>query len=137
MIRRLWANEKLLFSRRTWENVCFSDESKFCLSHTSVQFVRRPVGERYNEKYLALSKNRSVGSVMVWGGFSYHSFTPLVRINGTLNAEAYIEILRQNFLPFVDQILPNSTKTFQHDNAPIHKAHTTKAFLQQCRHECN
>ena len=129
--RLVWAIEKMLWSRRRWEAVCFTDESKFCLGQSFIQYVRRPVGERYNENYLLLSPNHSVGNVMIWGGFSVHSFTNLVRIDGILNADRYITILNDNFIPAVNTILPGNDKLFQHDNAPIHTARRTKTFLAE------
>ena len=36
-----WAKERIGFTWRHWENVAFSDESRFCLGQQSVQFVRQ------------------------------------------------------------------------------------------------
>ncbi|GFW80941.1 transposable element Tcb1 transposase [Trichonephila clavipes] len=59
---------------------------------------------------------------MVWGGIGYHSCTPLVRIDGTLNSQRYIsEVLEPVVLPYL-QGLP--TAIFQQDNA---RPHVSKA----------
>ena len=43
---------------------------------------------------------RGGGGMMVWGGISWRGKTPLVVVNGTLNAVEYVHKLKEHFLPF-------------------------------------
>ena len=68
---------------------------------------------------------------MVWGGLSAHGRTPLVIIDGNLNAQRYLkEVVRPHVLPFVHGQRRNMT--FQQDNARPHVARLIMNFL---RHE--
>ena len=67
--------KRLQFARRhrnwdqlQWGRVLWSDESKFNLfSSDGVQYVRRPVGQRYDSRYQVPTVKHGGGSVMVWG----------------------------------------------------------------------
>ncbi|GFS71226.1 transposable element Tc1 transposase [Trichonephila clavipes] len=57
---------------------------------------------------------------MVWGAIAYDNTSPLVRIQGTLNAQRYVQnVLRPVAIPYL-QGLPNAI--FQQDNAHPHTA---------------
>ncbi|GFY33603.1 transposable element Tcb1 transposase [Trichonephila clavipes] len=65
--------------------------------------------------------------IMVWGGIGYHSHTPLVRIDGTLNSQRYIsEVLEPVVLPYL-QGLP--TAIFQQDDTRPHVARIVQRFF--------
>ena len=65
---------------------------------------------------------------MVWGGISAHGRTPLVIINGILNAHRYLEeVVRPHVLPFVRGQRRNMT--FQQDNARPHVVHHVMNML--------
>ena len=64
------------------------------------------------------------GSVMMWGCIAHGLKTPLIVVNGNLNAIQYRgRILRQCVVPFVQQ----HNLTFQQDNA----ARVCRDFLAQ------
>ena len=89
----------------------------------------RRVGERY--QYACIRQRRAFGggSVMVWGGISAHRRTPLVIINGSLNAHHYLEeVVRPHVLPSVRGQRRNMT--FQQDNARPHIARLIMNFLR-------
>ena len=65
---------------------------------------------------------------MVWGAFSDDGYTQLIRIQGNLDSNGYVEILRHGLLPAWGTLLPNGG-LFQQDNAPIHRSQITSAFL--------
>ena len=55
-------------------------------------------------------------TVQFLGGFSKDSFSPIVSIQGRLDAPTFIDMLTENFLPNKDDILPDG-HLFQIDNA--------------------
>ncbi|GFY12880.1 transposable element Tcb1 transposase [Trichonephila clavipes] len=66
-------------------------------------------------------------SIMQWDGIGYHSRTPLVRIDGTLNRQRYIsEVLEPVVLPHLQGL---TTAIFQQDNARPLVARIFQRFL--------
>ncbi|GFY16704.1 transposable element Tcb1 transposase [Trichonephila clavipes] len=65
--------------------------------------------------------------ITVWGGFGYHSRTPLVRITGILNSQRYIsDALEPVVLPYFQGL---ATAIFQQDNAQPHGACIVQRFF--------
>ena len=107
-VRFCWAEKYLnltLINPQIWNYVSFSDESKFDLSSTSAQYVHRLPCERYNPINIENFANKSKGSVMVWGAFSYFGYTPLVRVDHTINSSDYISILQSN-IENIKELIP-------------------------------
>lgn len=113
-----------------WENIVFSDESRFCLWNSDGRLrIRRPRGQRQNLQFVQRRHTAQTPSVMVWGAIRYGGRSPLTFIQGNLNARRYIDnILEPVLVPFL-QDLPEAV--FQHDNARPHTAHVTLEFLAQ------
>ena len=64
--------------------------------------------------------NRGYGSVIVWGGIINDEKTPLMRINGRLRVETYVDkILMPHVFPF---IVRHPATDFMHDNATPHRS---------------
>ena len=100
--RLTYAEAHVLWSDNDWDKVYFSDESKFNLvGSDGRQFVRRVTGNRLNPKCVKKSVKFGGGSVMVWGMFSSEGVGPLLRINGTVNANVYRNILEQHVVPSI------------------------------------
>ena len=114
---------------RQWEQVIFSDESRFVLErHDGRQRVYRRVGERFLNTTVQTASDKR--GIMVWGAISVTGKSQLVVIQGNLTANRYIEIcLRQQLIPFYNQ--HNQQMLFQHDNARPHTANMTRNFLTQ------
>ena len=103
--RMNWAKDKKEWNiQDNWKHVIFF-ESSFDISSTGPVWVRRPVGQRYNPRYINKIRNRALAHVNVWGAFSSHGYVQSKRI-GNLNSQAYIDILQERLLP--------NLKTFFH-----------------------
>ena len=113
-----------------WGKIIFSDESKFNLyksdGHT---YVRRNSSKTLNPCCIqqTVSKHGG-GSVMVWGAFTFLKLSTLPRISHRLDAQGYIQLLKDNLLPFLKEFPPGE-RVFQQDNAPIHTAKAMVSFL--------
>ena len=125
--RLMWARQKRLWHAE-WNNIAYSDESQFVINAHHHQYVHRVTCQRYKPINVEKRENRSMGNVMVWGCFSKHFYTDLIRIEGRNTAVGYINMLRHNLLPNMHALLPTGGQ-FQHDNAPIHTARATTAWL--------
>ena len=115
-----FAKEHQVWNQTKWNNVFFSDESKFnVFGNDGKNYVWRKPGERLSVQCTKKTVKFGGGSVMVWGMMSSAGVGPLIRIQGTVNADVYKQILIQHVTPCL-QMVPNSV--FMQDNAPCHKA---------------
>ncbi|GFW09903.1 transposable element Tc1 transposase [Trichonephila clavipes] len=126
-LRLQWANVHRSW-RADWQQVVFSDESRFNLWHHDGRIrVRRYAGERHIPECIIERHSRRTPGVMVWGAIAYHGRSQLLRIAGNLNSTRYInEVLQSQAIPFL-QGLPGAV--FQQDNARPHVAKTVKSYL--------
>ncbi|GFX13744.1 transposable element Tcb2 transposase [Trichonephila clavipes] len=126
-LRLQWANVHRSW-RADWQQVVFSDESRFNLWHHDGRIrVRRYAGERHIPESIIERHSGRTPGVMVWDAIAYHGRTQLLRIVGNLNSTRYInEVLQPQAIPFL-QGLPGAE--FQQDNARPHVAKTVKSYL--------
>ncbi|UYV70922.1 hypothetical protein LAZ67_8001110, partial [Cordylochernes scorpioides] len=112
-----------------WHRVVFSDESRFCLSSDSLHVrVWRRRGERSNPAAIVERPTVRQRGIMVWGAIAYDSRSPLLRIQGTMTAQRYVDdVLRPVTLPYLLEV-PNAL--YQQDNARPHTARISQQALQ-------
>ncbi|UYV82321.1 hypothetical protein LAZ67_21001699 [Cordylochernes scorpioides] len=112
-----------------WHRVVFSDESRFCLSSDSRRVrVWRQLGERSNPAAIVERPTVRQRGIMVWGAIAYDSRSPLLRIQGTMTAQRYVDdVLRPVTLPYL-QGVPNAL--YQQNNARPHTARISQQVLQ-------
>ncbi|UYV69603.1 SNX10 [Cordylochernes scorpioides] len=112
-----------------WHRVVFSDESRFSLSSDSRRVrVWRRRGERSNPAAIVERPTVRQRGIMVWGAIAYDSRSPLLRIQGTMTAQRYVDdVLRPLTLPYL-QGVPNAL--YQQDNARPHTARISQQALQ-------
>ncbi|KAA8490751.1 Transposable element Tc3 transposase [Porphyridium purpureum] len=115
------------------KNVIFSDEKIFRLDgphgyNNTYQRTRGP------EPAPTMRRHSGGGSAMFWGAMSWHGLSTLHRVQGSLNAERYRQVML-NFMMFwalelpwrLDQ--PDCPFIFQQDNAPGHAALSTRELF--------
>lgn len=128
--RLQWAVAHARWYAPQWDNVLFSDESKFNIFFADGRLrVWRRDGERFSDKCVLESNRFGGGGVLVWAGISTHHRTELVVVEGTLTAQSYVDILRQQVVPMFQN--NQDLRLFQHDNARPHSARLTQEFLRQ------
>lgn len=128
--RVVWARIHQRWIRRQWNNVLFTDESRFNLSFADGRIrVWRRAGERLDPANVIQRDRYGGGSVMVWAGICQHGKTELVTIAGNLNAVRYCnEIVEPVVIPFMRA---GHATLFQQDNARPHTARYTQAVLHR------
>jgi transposase len=122
-----WCNFRK-FWKKEWDNIIFSDESRFeIFQNDSINWVWRRPNEQYNIKCLSPTVKKSDG-IMVWSCFIKNKMGPFILVEGTLNAEKYIELLKKHLIPFINELKKdnNNEIIFQEDNAPCHTAIKTQ-----------
>ncbi|GFU15778.1 transposable element Tcb1 transposase [Trichonephila clavipes] len=101
-LHRQWCNERRMWAAE-WNEIVLTGESRICLQHHDVRIeVWRHRGKRMLNSFAIPLHTGPAPDIMVWGGIGYHSRTPLVRIDGTLNSQRYIsEVLEPVVLPYL------------------------------------
>ena len=66
--------------------------------------------------------------VHVWAGISLRGPTSLCIFDGTMDADLYLDILRENLLPFIQTVYPDM-HYFMQDNDPKHTSKKAQQFL--------
>lgn len=128
--RLKYAKEHKNWTQEMLNRVLYTDESKFELfGSRRRQYVRRRVGEAYNPDCLHPTIKHGGGSVLVWGCISSSGVGDLIRIDGKLTGERYVEILRQHAIPSGMRLIGNNF-ILQQDNDPKHSSRVAKNYLQ-------
>jgi hypothetical protein len=113
-----------------WENIIFSDESKFNIfGSDGRKFVWKKCNAELDKQNLQPTVKHGGGHVMVWGCMSYNGVGQLAFIDGIMNAEMYIDVLRNNLRQSAAKLGIGETFQFQQDNDPKHTAMKTKEWL--------
>ncbi|UYV79128.1 hypothetical protein LAZ67_17001194 [Cordylochernes scorpioides] len=90
--------------------------------------VWRRRGERSNPAAIVERPTVRLRGILVWGAIAYDSWSPLLRIQGTMTAQRYVDdVLRPVILPYL-QGVPNAL--YQQDNARPHTARISQQALQ-------
>ena len=114
---------------RFWENVLWTDKSKFNrFGSDGKKYVRCPQNQELSPRYTLKTVKHGGCSVIVWGSFSWCGVGPLHRIQGTMDQHMNKEILKNVMLPYAEENLPLVWK-FQQDNDPKHTAKSVKVWF--------
>ncbi|GFX99086.1 transposable element Tcb2 transposase [Trichonephila clavipes] len=122
-----WCHARGNWTAAEWNQVVFSDESRFNLSSDDNRVrVWRPHGECLNLAFALQRHTAPTAGVMVWGAIAYNTRSPLVLICGTIIAQQYVhDILQPHVLPLMQRL---SEAIFQQNNARPH----TERVSQDC-----
>ncbi|GFV25861.1 transposable element Tcb2 transposase [Trichonephila clavipes] len=125
-LRLEWCSARGNWTAAVWNQVVFSDESRFNLSCDDNRVrVWRPRNERPNPAFALQRHTTPTVGVLVWGAIAYNKQSPLLLMRDTMTAQRYVhDILQQHVLPLM-QLLPGAI--FQQVNA---RPHTTR--VSQC-----
>jgi hypothetical protein len=125
-----FANSHLNWSEDQWAHVFFSDETNFYLGHHGRTYVRRPVGESHNAKYMK-QEGQLHGKVSLWGCICAKGLGYAELYEGALNSNRHRDILRHNLIPSFKDFYPTGPWIFQQDNVRIHTTPDTVTYLHE------
>ena len=124
--RLAFAEKHVTWPVEQWQRVIFTDEKKFNLvgndGYVSLWLQNRSTYTIEAEKQLRKS-------IMVWGAISSSGGVVLVKLDSTVNADNYIDIVKNDLLDNANVVLLDDF-IFQQDNAPCHTARKTMEFLE-------
>ncbi|GAV01586.1 hypothetical protein RvY_12274 [Ramazzottius varieornatus] len=115
-----------------WNNVLWSDESKFNLfgSDGKVMVWRQPGEEFFSECTVPTVKHGG-GSIMVWGYFASSGVGNLVIIRGNMDTVYYKAILKRNLKESGRKLKLKRGWWFQQDNDPKHTSILVTNWLKK------
>ena len=124
-----WCKKYSEKSIEFWKTVIFSDETIISINSNSLLYTCRrfPWTNPYDPKYVR-PKIKFPLSVMVWGCFGDKHKPNLCFVDGYMNSNKYIEILKENILPLSRK---DQNMTFKDDSAPCHRAKIVKKFVDE------
>ena len=126
-----WTKERREWDKDDWGRVLWSDESTFQLWRNKGRvWVRRRQGERFLEECIVPTVKHGGGKIMVWGTMARSGVGSLTVVDGRLNSEAYIKIIKK-YVKKDGKNLIGRRFTFQQDGAPCHTAKATTAAMQK------
>lgn len=129
-----FANKWLVNGENTLGNVMWTDESKFS-SHPNGLKQSYWVPRNTPRSSLPVKEKRHSNgfSVMVWGSFHKFGKGPLVLIEGTMNGEKYVDVLKKHMLDEYEDLKREYIGDWKlmQDNAPCHTARIVKQFLSE------
>lgn len=113
-----------------WNDVIFSDESKFNIfGSDGRRMVWRKKNTEMNPNNLIPTVKHGGGSVMVWGCMNAKGVGKLHFIEGKMDHRMYIQILKENLGSSAEKFGLQNSYVFQQDNDPKHTAENTKLWL--------
>jgi transposase len=127
--RRLaFANQYLHWTADQWARVFFSDECNFYLGHHGRTYVRRPVGQSHDAKYMR-QEQQLHGKVSLWGCICAEGLGHAELYAGSLDSTRHRDILRHSLIPTFKQFYPAGPWYFQQDNVRFHTTPDTVTYL--------
>ncbi len=115
-------------NQTSWNNVLFTDESIFELN-SAHRWIWRRRGETSSDVYNATNKFNK--KVMVFGGISYKYTTPLITIQGTIDANDYVDdcIDQSGLILGMNNAYGHMNWVLMQDGATCHTASSTIEYL--------
>lgn len=125
-----FANKFISKPPEFWEQVLFSDESKFCIfGIKGRKLVWRKNGTALDKQNLFPTVKHGGGGVMVWGCMAANGVGNLVFIDSIMDQRVYMDILKTNLKQSAQKLGLGDDFWFQQDNDPKHTAHNIKLWL--------
>ena len=113
------------------DTVSLCDESRFSLYHSDGRVqVRGRQRERLIDACVLPNAGNLGPSVMAWGAIHHGGRSELVVVDGAMNPHQYIQILRNQMLPWETGVFGRNFVYIQ-DNAPPHTERDMAVFLDQ------
>lgn len=130
-LRREWCKKYKDYTVEDFESWIFSDEFPYSIGKTPHGRVRRMRSE-YLHPDCSAAKQKFEKKKMGWGAFCIVGVSDLVWIDGAMDSELYIDVLKEGLNPMFGRLhlLPEDW-TFQEDGDPKHQSEFTKAYKRK------
>lgn len=113
-----------------WDTVIFTDESKFNLHGSDGRsYVWRQPNTQLQPKNMRGTVKHGGGHVMVWGAMSSSGVGNLVFIEGNMDKNMYLDILKENLVQSAEKLNIKDCFRLYQDNDPKHKSGIVQTWL--------
>jgi hypothetical protein len=131
-----WAREHIKWNVEDWKKVMFSDECLFeRFSTRGRQYYYSNAEHRQRHTHHFRTKKSGCGcKIQVWGCITYHGVGDLEWVEGNMEKEHYVKVLRQYVKASRDwRGMDPGTFVFQHDNSRVHVAKIVQQYLSKAK----
>lgn len=131
--RRKWAEKFRSWTVLMWQDMWFSDESKFNLfASDGRRYCRRDVGEEYLERNVTPVVKHGGGSILLWGVITPKGVGRLQLAHGKVDSKQICAMLKNGLLGTLqDQKQEPDSILYAQDNDPKHTSRYTQNFLAE------
>jgi len=114
-----------------WKKVIWSDETKINRYQSDgKEYYWHRLYETIKKHHVKPTVKHGGGNIMVWGCFNWWRTGPLVKIDGIMKKDDYLNILKANLPEFIDlSAYPEEELVFQQDRDPKHTAKVVQNWL--------
>ena len=116
-----------------WKRVIWSNETKInCLGPKRCKWVWKRPGEGLSDRLVEGTVKFRGGSVMIWGCITWEGVGYAAKIDGRMDSDIYLQILKDNLLNTLEYHCLNSSNIiFQQDNDPKHISKKVKEWIEE------
>jgi transposase len=136
-IKRLdWVTPRRGLGLDVWRRVVFTDEAYiYNWSYGTNRWTWLKRGAPFSEQHVVTTQKFGGGKIMLWGAISYNGIAAMRPVEGTLNGEGYLQILKEELPRIVEREFPHprppaGAPVFQQDNAPAHTYRKIEPYLK-------
>jgi transposase len=115
-----------------WKRVFWSDETKINrIGSDGKQWVWKQAGQGLIAREVQATVKFGGGNIMVWGCMGWEGVGRLAEVEGRMDADQYVDILKKNLLPCLEESdIPMEDLIFQQDNDPKHTSKKAKKWIE-------
>ena len=116
-----------------WRRVIWSDETKInCLGSDGHKWVWKKPGEGLSDRLVEGTVKFGGGSIMLWGCMTWKGVGYAAKIDGKMNGDLYLQILKDDLLKTLEYHGLNPPDIiFQQNNDPKHICKKVKGWLEK------
>lgn len=131
-LRLNFAKEHKDWTEADWDKVVWTDESKVNMfGSDGIAFTWKKPNSALTDRDVIPTKKFGGGKILFWGCFNTRGVGNLCKIDGIMNADCYIDILKSSYFSSLKKFkLGVRSSWFQQDNDPKHTARKTINFLK-------
>ena len=115
-----------------WKRVIWSDETKINrFGSDGKEYVWKEVGKGLSNREIQGTVKYGGGNIMVWGCMGWNGVGRLAEVEGRMDADQYVSIMKDHMLPSLEESgIPEDEVIFQQDNDPKHTSKKAQKWME-------
>jgi transposase len=130
-----WAKMHSTWTSDEWRHVIWSDEAPFSITNSNgKEYVWQKPNQAISASSVKPTKKFGGGKIMVWSCITWEGVGYSCKIDETMDAELYSQILRDELMRTISFYKLDLSKVyFQADNDPKHTSNLAKSTLEELK----